>query len=488
MTALDASDGRRATVWSSPNIWARPDAFDGNLVRQLLVPASTFPHVSGDEGALRVGNSYGTWPAATDERPLDQDMLWLALPAGTRSGDALTRASWRQPTALVRRPPSEVLESYQDVLTFNEGTEAKPGLRSPQLGAVHAVLGYWTTKRMTPATVVMPTGTGKTETMLALLVAARLDRLLVVVPSDALREQIAGKFETLGVLQELGIIARSALRPVVGRLQQGFTTVEAAASFSQECNVMVATPQALTACQPEALDALTGAFSHLFVDEAHHVAARTWSAIRDRFVDKHVVQFTATPFREDGKHLQGRSIYSFPLREAQAQGYFSRIDYTAVIDFDDVDRAVAEQSVAKLRADLAAGLDHVLMARVRGISRAKDLKPLYDELAADLQPVVVYGQMPLKHRREAVAALREGHSRVVVCVNMLGEGFDLPSLKVAAVHDRRRASASPCSSSADSRAPRPAASTATRRCSWPVQKSRSTSVCEPCTRRTRTGT
>ena len=64
------------------------------------------------------------------------------------------------------------------------------------------------------------------------------------------------------------------------------------------------------------------------------------------------MQFTATPFREDGRHLQGRLIYSFPLREAQSQSYFSQIDYTSVIDFDDVDRALADQSIAKLRSDL----------------------------------------------------------------------------------------------------------------------------------------
>ena len=56
-------------------------------------------------------------------------------------------------------------------------------------------------------------GTGKTETMLALLVAAQPQRLLVLVPSDALREQIARKFERLGVLQELGIVSHAALRP-----------------------------------------------------------------------------------------------------------------------------------------------------------------------------------------------------------------------------------------------------------------------------------
>ena len=47
------------------------------------------------------------------------------------------------------------------------------------------------------ATVVLPTGTGKTETMLATQVYRRLGRSLVLVPSDTLRSQIGGKFVTI---------------------------------------------------------------------------------------------------------------------------------------------------------------------------------------------------------------------------------------------------------------------------------------------------
>jgi reverse gyrase len=64
----------------------------------------------------------------------------------------------------------------------------------------------------------MPTGTGKTETMLALNARQRFDRLLVVVPTDALREQIAAKFETFGVLKAQSCLDASALFPVVTRL------------------------------------------------------------------------------------------------------------------------------------------------------------------------------------------------------------------------------------------------------------------------------
>ncbi len=424
--------------WLSPSVWAQPEDISANPIRQLVVPLGRFVAVSGVAGALEVRNSYGAWSGSTPDRPLSKDDVWVRLPLGAKPGDQLKNASWHLPSVVARSSPAKVLGSYKDAITFNEGTEHSPGLRSPQLGAVHAVLGYWTTKRAVPATVVMPTGTGKTETMLALLVAARLRKLLVLVPSDALREQVARKFETLGVLQELGIVTSGALRPVVGRVRHGFMDAEDAGLFADACNVIVATPPALAASSPAALQALLDVCSNLFIDEAHHVAARSWSAVREAFLGKDVVQFTATPFREDGRHLQGRNIYSFPLREAQAQGYFSEIDYTAVIDFDDVDRALAEQSVARLRADLDAGYDHVLMARVGSINRAKTIQSYYGKLAPELQPVIINSHMPKRQQREALEALRSRESRIILCVNMLGEGFDLPALKVAAVHDPQK--------------------------------------------------
>src|SRR6185369_4975378 len=67
------------------------------------------------------------------------------------------------------------------------------GLRPPQIGGVHAVHAHWTVSNEA-ATVVMPTGTGKTETMLAILISAQLKRVLVIVPTDILRTQLAGKF------------------------------------------------------------------------------------------------------------------------------------------------------------------------------------------------------------------------------------------------------------------------------------------------------
>ena len=74
---------------------------------------------------------------------------------------------------------------------------------------------------------------------------------------------------------------------------------------------------------------------HIRERAAHHIAAPTWEAFRKFFQDKPVVQFTATPFRNDGKHVDGEDAYHYPLLKAQQEGYFKRIVFTPVSEFDE---------------------------------------------------------------------------------------------------------------------------------------------------------
>ncbi len=365
----------------------------------------------------------------------------LIVPASKLDGSAsidLAEARWVGDRE--RHKPAEVIDSLVGAFDFIQAgiKDGIRGLRPPQLGALYAVLGYWTTKSTEPATVVMPTGTGKTDTMLAIFAVERPERLLVVVPSDALRIQIAGKFESFGVLQELKVVSPKSMRPLVGQVKHGFKTEQEARGFALFCNVIVTTPSAIYATRPEIRKILLNSCSHLFVDEAHHVAAATWREIQDDFAGKPVVQFTATPFREDGRPLGGRMIYNFPLREAQNQGYFSHINYASIQDLGNLDQAVARRAVDQLRKDLQEGLDHLVMARVNRIGRVGEILPLYQELASDLNPVVLHSTSPAKDRKAALKAVASRRSRIVLCVNMLGEGFDLPSLKIAAIHDAHK--------------------------------------------------
>lgn len=75
------------------------------------------------------------------------------------------------------------------------------------------------------------------------------------------------------------------------------------------------------------------------------------------------------------------------------------------------------------------------MARVMRKDRATEILSIYEEVAPDLQPVVLHSGIAAASRKAALDALYSRKSRIIICVDMLGEGFDLPELKVAAIHD-----------------------------------------------------
>ncbi|WP_265690735.1 helicase C-terminal domain-containing protein [Streptomyces griseolus] len=72
------------------------------------------------------------------------------------------------------------------------------------------------------------------------------------------------------------------------------------------------------------------------------------------------------------------------------------------------------------------------------VNRAREIRELYQGIVADLGAVALYDGLPPRDRKAALAAMDDRSCRIVVCVNMLGEGFDMPQLKVAAVHDVRK--------------------------------------------------
>jgi superfamily II DNA or RNA helicase len=313
------------------------------------------------------------------------------------------------------------------------------GLRKPQIGAIHAVHSHWSISRDV-GTVVMPTGTGKTEVMLSVLVSAGCERLLVIVPTDALRTQLAGKFLSLGILKapDSAILEPSALFPVVGTLTHIPASIEEVDRFFEQCQVIVTTSAIAGQCAEEVQQRMAHHCPFLFIDEAHHTEAPTWRAFKDHFTAQRILQFTATPFREDGRQLDGRIIYKYGLRMAQEDAYFRPIQFRSVYEFNPkrVDEAIAQVAVEQLRADVDKG--HILMARVDSIRDAQRVFKIYEQYA-EFKPVQLHtGIKSAKARDAATKAILTGESKIVVCVDMLGEGFDLPELKIAAFHDIRK--------------------------------------------------
>jgi superfamily II DNA or RNA helicase len=377
----------------------------------------------------------------TEQIPIDSSdyyenkvpLRW-AVPALEKM-DGQTEESWAARCKLV-------LASWKGQFFFKEehqenGTVQK-GLRSPQMGAVYAALAHWKVT-IDPATIVMPTGTGKTETMIALLVKERLPRLLVIVPTDALREQITAKIQSLGVLKSFGVVG-SVLYPVVCSLKHRPPTPHAVETIFKKCNVVVSTMAVAGGCIDEVQKAMADICTHLFIDEAHHIAAPTWEKFRQFFIGKPILQFTATPFRNDRRHIDGKIIFNYPLGKAQEEGYFKPINFRGIREPDphSGDMRIASVAVEQLETDLAAGFDHVVMARTSSITRARLIHNLYCERASAHNPLLIHSEQTESEKREAIRLLRERRTRIIVCIDMLGEGFDLPELKIAALHDMHK--------------------------------------------------
>ena len=319
-----------------------------STIRQLLTTEQKLVlHVDGAEPIIEAVAVGKIIKAVKNARslPVQADRVLQTMSGSLPASlDASKRekAKWILPvveqfTAQVN--PVAVKDSWRGQFFFIEeemegGNIIQNGLRPPQTGALHAALAHWKVSEQL-ATIVMPTGTGKTETMLALLIQQRLPRLLVIVPNLALRAQIEGKFLTLGLLKKLGVVGDAASLPIVTCLLKQLASAEQMEAVVSPANVVITNIQVLQGCSDEALRALEGQISHLFVDEAHHMPASTWTYVGDTFSQKPILQFTATPFRNDGKLIEGTVIFNYPLKKAQKEQYFRPVTFDPVTEWDD---------------------------------------------------------------------------------------------------------------------------------------------------------
>ena len=307
------------------------------------------------------------------------------------------------------------------------------GFRLPQWGALHAVGAHFSAKTE-PAIITMPTGSGKTAVLMGATFVLRAGRVLVVTPSRVVREQIVEEFRLLRVLKILGAVDQALSAPSTHSVVSSIhTDADWAALWHHD--VIVSLPNSIS----PGIEGISGPppdfFDLVLIDEAHHGPAPIWKALLERLAPARQVHFTATPFRRDRRELAGKLIYTYQLRQAYEDGVFGQLDYRPVSPGrgEDSDRAIAHAASEKLRSDRRSGLEHCLMVRTGTKVRARELHALYTT-SYGLRLNVVTGDYSLKHLRSTINRLRSGDLDGIVCVDMLGEGFDLPNLKIAALH------------------------------------------------------
>lgn len=320
--------------------------------------------------------------------------------------------------------------------------DSTPKLRRGQVGAIHGLAQHFIMERDEPAIVVMPTGSGKTGVMVLAAFLLAPKRVLIVTPSRLVRSQIAAKFADPNLLAELGASDGPLDRaPYVFEVTEQMNSLEKWKAL-EAYDVVVSTINSVSPGYKAVVDPPDDLFDLVLIDEAHHSAARTWNSLLERYKAAPRILFTATPFRRDSREITGTIVFAYPARMAFDDRIFGRIEYLPVLAPDNAteeekDIAIAKEAEAAFRSDQAAGLEHFLIVRVDGKSRANALAETYKQ-HTNLRLKVVHSNYAYRTIQRDIESLKNHQIDGVICVNMLGEGFDFPNLKIAAIHSPHR--------------------------------------------------
>lgn len=325
-------------------------------------------------------------------------------------------------------------KGYNKIRPF-ESQNGKDGLYKNQIGAIGAALAHFSTKTE-PALITMPTGTGKTAVMIVLSYALQGEKVLVITPSQLVREQIARNFRNPEVLVNKGIIPGGSTLPHVYELANIIDDAAEWEKILKDNDVVVAIPGTLNKIANVEETIGLKAFDIVFVDEAHHSRASSWVNILGFFSSAKQVLLTATPFRRDKKDIRARLIYNYPLRQAYQDKLFSHINLVMVktqqfATPEDKNLAIAKKAEEYYKA--RAHKDHRIIIRTDRKHDADQLHAIY-KAHTELTLVVIHSKLGNATISSRIKQLTSGEIDGVICVDMMGEGYDFPALKIAAVH------------------------------------------------------
>lgn len=328
-------------------------------------------------------------------------------------------------------------ETHYDQITYPIDSENIKGLRNAQLGAIHALASFFTINKKDAAIVIMPTGAGKTAVLMMVPYLIRKERVLIVTPSKMVRGQICEDFSELATLCTANVFDTSMEKPKVFEMEHLYS--EKYQEDLEQADVIVATPTCALSLSES--DWGKQNIDLVEVDEAHHTPAKTWQQILVNLSAATHVLFTATPFRLDRKELSGEIIYDYPLSKAYEDGIFGEIQYVPVDNSVHNDLSIAKRAEEVLLNDQKVGYEHYLMVRTDTKQSADKLVDLYKEKTS-LKLSKVDSSMSNSQVKRILKSLRSRELDGIICVDMLGEGYDFPNLKIAAIHAPHKSLAS----------------------------------------------
>lgn len=179
-------------------------------------------------------------------------------------------------------------------------------------------------------------------------------------------------------------------------------------------------------------------------DEAHHILADGWTALRNVLAGSSIVGLTATPYRLDGRGLGGYFdcvVRAPSIKELIAAGHLAQPVVYAPIGKIDLSRVI-RRGGDYVQGELAAVMDTdpVAAAAVRQYGRflpgercvvfCVTVEHAHHVTAAFRKAgwaaECLHGKTP--DRDEMIERLTAGKTRVLVTIEVVSEGFDLPAV------------------------------------------------------------
>lgn len=186
------------------------------------------------------------------------------------------------------------------------------------------------------------------------------------------------------------------------------------------------------------------AFDLVVVDEFHHAAARSYTALMAYFQPQYLLGLTATPERTDHKDVyalcDGNLVYQITLPDAIRNGWLAPFRYYGAYDpidykfirwrdgrYDEAELAQAQMRQEYTQAVLTAwDAHHQRRTLLFGSSRVQSRYMAEHFRLAGIRARHVDGETPPAERRETVRALERGDLDVLCSVDLFNEGVDIP--------------------------------------------------------------
>lgn len=183
----------------------------------------------------------------------------------------------------------------------------------------------------------------------------------------------------------------------------------------------------------------------IFVDEAHHVLAKSYQRILEAFPNSLKLLFTATPYRMSGKGFTDVAddlIVGNSIKQLIKDGFLAPIDYYAPVQLDTNQLKVKrngefdEKSIEQAFKPKVYGNAVKTFRKLAGDKQAiaytynvASAERLADELNSNgIVSKAVSGQTPKDERQKIIEEYRAGNVQVVTNAELFTEGLDLPNV------------------------------------------------------------